>query len=58
MIIRTGVVHLLRNSFRHAGHQRRVLTTKALKPVCTAPTEVAARERFAAFIGVRAAAIR
>jgi transposase-like protein len=40
---------LLRNSFRYAGRQHWDAIAKALKPVYTAPTESAARERFAEF---------
>ena len=48
-ITQTCVVHLLRNSFRYAGRQHWDAIAKALKPVYTAPTEAAARERFAEF---------
>ncbi|WP_189160789.1 IS256 family transposase, partial [Lentzea pudingi] len=48
-ITQTCVVHLLRNSFRYAGRQHWAVIAKALKPVYTAPTEAAARERFAEF---------
>lgn len=48
-ITQTCVVHLLRNSFRYAGRQHWAAIAKALKPVYTAPTEAAARERFAEF---------
>jgi putative transposase len=48
-IVQTCVVHLLRNSFRYAGRQHWAAIAKALKPVYTAPTEAAARERFAEF---------
>jgi putative transposase len=48
-ITQTCVVHLLRNSFRYAGRQHWDAVAKALKPVYTAPTEAAARERFAEF---------
>jgi len=51
-IVQTCVVHLLRNSFRYAGRQHWAAIAKALKPVYTAPTEAAARERFAEFAGV------
>jgi transposase-like protein len=49
-ITQTCVVHLLRNSFRYAGRQHWDAIAKALKPVYTAPTEAAARERFAEFV--------
>jgi transposase-like protein len=48
-VVQTCVVHLLRNSFRYAGRQHWDAIAKALKPVYTAPTEAAARERFAEF---------
>jgi hypothetical protein len=38
---------LLRNSFKYAGRQHRDAIAKALKPVCTAPTE----QRFLEFAG-------
>ena len=48
-ITQTCVVHLLRNSFRYAGRQHWDAIAKALKPVYTASTEAAARERFSEF---------
>lgn len=48
-IIQTCVVHLLRNSFWHAALQDWDKIAKALKPVCTAPDEAAATERFSEF---------
>jgi putative transposase len=48
-ITQTCIVHLLRNSFRYAGRQHWSAIAKALKPVYTAPTEAAAKERFAEF---------
>ncbi|MGC5026479.1 IS256 family transposase [Tsukamurella sp. DT100] len=48
-VVQQCIVHLLRNSFRYAGRQHRDGIVKALKPVYTAPTEAAARERFAEF---------
>ncbi|MET8893544.1 IS256 family transposase [Streptomyces albogriseolus] len=48
-IVQTCVVHLLRNSFRYAARQDWDKIAKLLKPVYTAPTEEAARERFAEF---------
>ncbi|MBT2529745.1 IS256 family transposase [Streptomyces sp. ISL-99] len=48
-IVQTCVVHLLRNSFRYAARQDRDKIAKLLKPVCTAPTEEAALDRFAEF---------
>jgi putative transposase len=48
-ITQTCIVHLLRNSFRYAGRQHWDAIAKALKPVYTAPTEAAAKERFSEF---------
>lgn len=48
-VVQTCVVHLLRNSFRYAGRQDREKLAKDLRPVCTAPTEAAAAERFGEF---------
>jgi hypothetical protein len=42
-------VHLLRNSFRYASRQHWDAIATALKPVYTAATEAAARERFSEF---------
>lgn len=49
-ITQTCVVHLLRNSFRYAGRQHWQTIATALKPVYTAPTEAAAKERFDDFV--------
>jgi putative transposase len=49
-VTQTCIVHLLRNSFRYAGRQHWDAIAKALKPVYTAPTEAAAKERFAEFV--------
>lgn len=48
-ITQTCVVHLLRNSFRYAGRQHFDAIAKALRPIYTAATEAAARERFLEF---------
>ncbi|MGJ5897923.1 transposase [Streptomyces niveiscabiei] len=48
-IVRTYVIHLLRNSFRHAARQDWDKIAKVFKPACTAATEEAALERFAEF---------
>lgn len=48
-IVQTCVVHLLRNSFRHAARQDWDKIAKALKPVYTAPNEAASAERFSEF---------
>ena len=42
-------IHLIHNSFRYAGRQHRDGIVKALKPVYTAPSEQAAKDRFAEF---------
>ena len=42
-------MHLIRNSFRYAGRQHRDGIVKALKPVYTAPSEAAAKDRFQEF---------
>jgi putative transposase len=49
-ITQNCIVHLLRNSFRYAGRQHWQQIAKALKPVYTAPTEAAAKERFNEFV--------
>jgi putative transposase len=49
-ITQTCIVHLLRNSFRYAGRQHWDAIARALRPVYTAPTEAAAKERFAEFV--------
>jgi putative transposase len=59
-LVQTCVVHLLRNSFSYAGRQHRDAIAKALRPVYTAPSEAAAKERFTEFAadwGVRYPAI-
>jgi putative transposase len=48
-VVQTCIIHLLRNSFRYAGRQHWDGIAKALRPVYTAATEAAARERFAEF---------
>ena len=48
-VVQTCVIHLLRNSFRYAGRQHYDAIAKALRPVYTAPTEAAAKARFAEF---------
>ncbi|PZF82548.1 IS256 family transposase [Micromonospora deserti] len=49
-VVQTCVIHLLRASFRYAGRQHWDAIAKALRPVYTAPTESAARARFAEFV--------
>ncbi|RKE22139.1 transposase-like protein [Streptomyces sp. TLI_171] len=48
-VTQTCIVHLIRASFRYAARQDWDKISKALKPVYTAPTEDAARERFVEF---------
>ena len=48
-VVQTCVLHLIRQTFRLAGRHDWEPIAKALRPVCTAPTEAAARERFAEF---------
>lgn len=48
-IVQQCIVHLIRNSFRYAGRQHRDGIVKALKPIYTAPSEQAAKDRFAEF---------
>ena len=48
-VVQTCVIHLLRASFRYAGRQHWDAIAKALRPVYTAPTEAAAKERFGEF---------
>ncbi len=48
-VVQTCVIHLLRNSFRYAGRQHWDAIAKALRPVYTAATEAAAKERFTEF---------
>lgn len=48
-VVQTCVIHLLRASFRYAGRQHWQHIAAALRPVYTAPTEAAARERFDEF---------
>lgn len=47
--MRQCIVHLIRNSFWYAGRQHRGGIVKALKPVYTAPSEQAAKDRFEEF---------
>jgi transposase-like protein len=48
-VVQTCVIHLLRASFRYAGRQHWDAMAKALRPVYTAPTEAAAKQRFTEF---------
>jgi transposase-like protein len=47
--VQTCVIHLIRNTFRYAPRQHWDELSRDLKPVYTAPTETAARERFGDF---------
>ncbi|WP_184792009.1 transposase [Streptomyces sp. 3211] len=51
-VVETCVVRLLRNLFCCAARQDRDKNAELLRPLCTAPTEEAALERFAEFAGV------
>ena len=48
-VVQTCVLHLIRNTFRLAGRQDWAVIARDLRPVYTAPTEVAAAERFGEF---------
>jgi putative transposase len=48
-VVQQCIVHLIRNSFRYAGRQHRDAIAKALRPIYTAPSEAAAKERFTEF---------
>lgn len=48
-VVQQRIIHLIRNSFRYAGRQHRDAIVKSLKPVYTAPSEQAAKDRFAEF---------
>jgi putative transposase len=50
-ITQTCVLHLIRHTFRLAGRQHWDPIAKALRPIYTAPTEAAARQRLAEFSG-------
>jgi transposase-like protein len=43
------VIHLLRNTFRYASRKYWDQIAKDIRPVYTAPTEAAAKERFVEF---------
>ena len=47
--VQTCIIHLLRNTFRYAGRQDWDKISKDIKPVYTAPTADAAKERFGEF---------
>jgi putative transposase len=48
-VTQTCVLHLIRHTFRLAGRQHWDQVAKALRPIYTAPTEAAAKERFVEF---------
>lgn len=48
-LVQTCVLHLLRNTFRYASRKYWEKIAKDLRPVYTAPSETAAKERFAEF---------
>jgi hypothetical protein len=48
-VIQTCVIHLLHNTFRYASRKYWDQIAKDIRPVCTAPTETAAKERFVEF---------
>ncbi|WP_307225179.1 IS256 family transposase [Microbacterium arborescens] len=48
-VVQQCIVHLIRNSFRYAGRQHRDAIVRSLKPVYTAPSEAAAKDRFEEF---------
>lgn len=52
-VIQTCVVHLIRNTFRYAARQYWDEMSRDLRPVYTAPSEAAAKERFTEFSAKR-----
>jgi transposase-like protein len=48
-VVQTCVIHLIRNTFRYASRKYWDQMAKDLRPVYTAPTEAAAKERFVEF---------
>lgn len=48
-VVQQCIVHLIRNSFRYAGRQHWDAIVRSLKPVYTAPSEQAAKDRFEEF---------
>ena len=48
-IVQTCIIHLIRNTFRYASRKYWDQMARDLKPVYTAPTEAAAKERFEEF---------
>jgi transposase-like protein len=47
-VVQTCIVHLIRNTFRYAARQYWDEMSRDLRPVYTAPSEAAAKERFVA----------
>lgn len=50
-VVQTCIVHLIRNTFRYAASQYWDEMSRDLRPVYTAPSEAAAKERFTEFSG-------
>lgn len=50
-VVQTCVIHLIRNTFRYASRKYWDAMSRDLRPVYTAPTEAAAKERFVEFSG-------
>ena len=50
-VVQTCIVHLIRNTFRYASRQCWDEISRDLRPVYTAPSEAAAKERFVEFSG-------
>ncbi len=50
-VVQTCLIHLLRNTFRFAARQYWDDMSRDLRPIYTAPTEAAAKERFGEFAG-------
>ncbi|MBS9376229.1 hypothetical protein GON09_005250 [Rhodococcus sp. B50] len=50
-VVQTCLIHLLRNTFRYAARQYWDEMSRDLRPIYTAPTEAAAKERFGEFAG-------
>ncbi|MCB5283334.1 MULTISPECIES: IS256 family transposase [unclassified Arthrobacter] len=50
-VVQTCIVHLIRNTFRFAARQYWDAMSRDLRPVYTAPSEAAAKERFVDFSG-------
>lgn len=50
-VVQTCIVHLIRNTFRYAARQYWDEMSRDLRPVYTAPSEAAAKDRFVEFSG-------